>query len=146
MEIAAQAYYASFFEEPADAKNKKRELFGSLYYDIFAEDILPHNLLVAFKSLQYVRALHKELREEYSFVKYAELHSIAMLHHLGINTIEQLEDAKTRKLYEKIVKATAEVVSEEVAKLEDDYSHRILFIAPTTLGRIAESYRDKFEK
>lgn len=67
-----------------------------------------------------------------------------MLHRLGLTSLVQLEDIETRKVYEKILKATDEVVKEDVEKMGEDYSHRVLFIDPATIGRIAESFGDKF--
>jgi hypothetical protein len=140
MELLAQAYYACHLEKPADAKNKKRKLFGALYDEIFTEQTKPEDLLSAFLTLQKVRQVHKKYKDQYTFVKYAELHSIAMLHNLG--ALEK-DDAQMFAMYENILDATKEVVEEEAKKLKDQYSHRALFISSTTIGRILEAFRDK---
>jgi len=143
MEVAAQACYAFTHKKPADAKNKKRELFGSLYEDVFQGDDmqLAENILVSFKCLEWVRKQHARYKGKYSFVKYAELHSIALLAENGANTVSTLSD-KLIPTYEKILRATDVIVKEENDKLKEEYSHRMLFIDPATFGRIKEALED----
>jgi len=140
MEIAAQAYYAFIHKEPANAKNKKRQLFGPLYEELFREDDqrLAEDILLSYKVLEWLRKTHSEYRDKYSFVKYAEFHSVALMAYSGIGQLSDLENKKTTGVYKSILDATAEVVREENEKLGDQYSHRLLFIDQSTLGRIQE--------
>lgn len=146
MEDAAQAYYAYIFNKPADAKNKKRDIFGSLYYEIFNDSTNPDDILIAFKTLEYIKKCSPEYRDKYSFVKYAEYHSIALLRELGVRALSDLTNHSIKEKYEKILKATDEVVKEEIEEQGDNYSHRALFIAPTTIGRVRESYYDLYKE
>jgi hypothetical protein len=143
MEAAAQAYYAFNRKKPADAKNKKRDLFGPLYDEIFNESDmqLADGLLLSYKTLEWVRRLHPNYREKYNFVKYAELHSIALLSFGGIKTLVELDKVPAKNLYESILAAMAEIVRDDSKRLGEQYSHRILFINPETLGRIREKLK-----
>ena len=144
MEVATQAFYAFNFKKPADAKNKKRQLFGTLYEEIFSDEDkkIAENILTSYLTLDWVRKLHPKYRDKYTFVKYAEFHSLALLSLLEIKTAADLEKEETQNLYELILKATAEIVDEEIKKLGDRYSHRMLFIDPATYGRISEAIVD----
>lgn len=141
MEVAAQAYYAFWNKKPADAKNKKKLLFGSLYEEVFkGDDIeIADNVLLAHLTLEWVRKLHPNFREKYTFIKYAEYHSIALLANFGIKSVSDLENKNSEKLYKLILRATAKIVAEENKKMSDQYSHRMLFIDPSTYGRISEA-------
>ena len=143
MEIAAQACYAFVHKKPADAKNKKGQLFGALYEEIFDRNDkkLAEDILLAFKAREWIRKSHVDTIDRFSFVRHAEFHSLAMLALCGISSIEDLERDSTQKLYERILEANAIVVAEESEKLKDRYSHRQLFIDPTTIGRIQEAMR-----
>lgn len=140
MEVAAQAYYSFICQKPADAKNKKRQLFGPLYDEIFSDEEkkLADNILLSYKTLEWTRKQHSALKKQFSFVKYAELHSIAMLRNEGITSLADLDKKEAKTKYLTLLKATAELVGEESEKLGDSYSHRQLFIDSSTLGRIKE--------
>lgn len=144
MEVATQAYYAFSLKEPANAKNKKKQLFGSLYEEIFKVDDkkISDDILLSYLTLEWLRKLHSNYKDKYTFVKYAEFHSIALLSIFGLKDLSDLDKKETLKLYELILKATAEVVKEENIKLKDQYSHRMLFIDTATFGRISEAVVD----
>ncbi|HVB20240.1 MAG TPA: AIPR family protein [Candidatus Paceibacterota bacterium] len=142
MEVAGQAYYAFRYKEPADTKNKKRQIFGALYNFIYHNDDprLADDILLSFKALEWLRKSHSKYRDMYSFVKYAEFHSLTMLSECGVSSLDDLNIEKTETTYKKILDATALVVKEDLEKMDDTYSHRLLFIDPVTIGRIREAY------
>jgi len=132
---AAQAYFAFHNQRPADAKNKKRQLFGTLYNEIFNQNLDPETLLKSFLLYQEILKLNKTNRDKYSFINYADYHILAVLNDESIK-FNNFKDIK--KPYAKIVKATNTVVQKEMEEKKDTYSHRALFIDPATLGKIEE--------
>lgn len=133
---AAQAYFAFYGQRPADAKNKKKQLFGSLYNEIFNQNLEPETFLRSFLLYKEILDLNKINRDKYSFINYADYHILAVLNDENIN----LKGVK--KYYPKIVKAINIVVQKEMAEKKDAYSHRALFIDPATLGKIEEIFEE----
>lgn len=146
MLLAAQALYAFCHKMPADAKNKKRDLTGVLYFDIFNETTNPDDLILAYKTLEYVRKMHQNFINKFTFVKYAEFHSITMLGELGVKELSDLNKQSVKKKYRDILNAIKIVVDEEIQSKGDDYSHRALFINPASIGRIKEAYVEMSKK
>ena len=96
-------------------------------------------MLFSFKALDWVRKQHSKYRDNHSFVKYAEFHSIAVLYHSGVRRLEDLDNPASKTKYDEILKATARIVKEDREESKEKYSHRILFINSVTLGRIQEA-------
>lgn len=141
-EIAAQAYYAIFFESPARAKDKKKELFGSLYDDIFRQDLSPENLLLSYKILEKIRYLNNQEKyyQKYNFLKDAALHIASLIFRISKNKdIFQNIDNNINefiKNYENVLHATEKVVKNRVQEEGDKYEHRRTFKDPETYGVI----------
>ncbi|MDF7640550.1 AIPR family protein [Bifidobacterium sp. ESL0784] len=131
---AAQSYYAYALQKPADAKNKKRFLFGTLYPEVFNDSLNTDTFLNAYLIWRQVHTLSRSLKEEYSFASYAEYHIVALLGQMDIL------DPSDRDLIEKktrlILEATDTVVQERIKEEGDSYSHRAFFINPSTIGKL----------
>jgi len=63
LEKAAQAYLALYLSRPAEAKNKKSEIYKSYYKQIFHKDISAEQLLISFKLFVAVSSRIRELRK-----------------------------------------------------------------------------------
>lgn len=142
---AAQAYFAFYNRRPADAKNKKKQLFGSLYNEIFNQNLEPEILLKSFVLYKEILKLNKENRNKYSFINYADYHILAVLNDESID-FNNLENSKyLKKIYSKIIEAINIVVQKEMEDKQDTYSHRALFIDPATLGKVEEVLRSNIK-
>lgn len=143
-EIAAQAYYAIFVEQPAIAKDRKKLLFGEKYEEIFNDDIDPANLLYCFKIVKLIQFLNKkaEYLAKFTFLKDATLHTAALMHKLSVEEIGTLIDLdkanEIEKKYKKATKALSTLVKERSAKEGDKYEHRRTFKDAETYGRAVE--------
>lgn len=142
-EKATQAYHAYANKQPAEAKNKKRHLFGSLYNDIFNDGLDFDMFLFSYLLLRKVEELNKAYRskEGYSFASYSTLHTVSCMKELGIEKRSQLDDSAIIKAHEKVMESTKKVVDEALLDKGDNYSHRAMFIDPPTLGKIEEALR-----
>jgi AIPR protein len=142
-EVAAQAYYAIYEEQPALAKDKKKLIFGDKYDEIFnLEKIKPSDILLSFRLLKAVQRFNNDetYAREYSFLKDATLHTAALIYRisdlknfLDVDDIESLET-----LYRKVVDAIATVVKEKVQEEGDKYEHRKTFKDVETFGRVVQ--------
>lgn len=140
-DLAAQAYYAIYCESPARAKDKKRDLFGTLYDDIFNEDTRPEEILLSYKIIEKVRILNKDsLYEKFNFLKDATLHTAALIYRIAPedmrSTICELD--LFLELYRRTLEATNQVVQKRYADEKEKYEHRRTFKDPETYGRILE--------
>jgi len=63
LEKAAQSYLALYLERPAEAKNKKSEIYKSYYDQIFNKDIIAEQLLIAFKLYNSINSRVRQLRK-----------------------------------------------------------------------------------
>ncbi|MFA5132075.1 MAG: AIPR family protein [Candidatus Paceibacterota bacterium] len=133
-EIAAQAYYAIFFEEPATAKDKKKLLFGDKYDDIFNQNTKSEEILYSFLLLIDIQKLNNtNNKEKYTFLSDATLHILALTYK------EMQENNLTLDLaYQKTVEAIDILVKERSAVESEKYEHRRTFKDPETYGRIVE--------
>ncbi len=66
LEKAAQAYLALYLEKPAEAKNKKSEIYKSYYEQIFNKDLTAEQLLIAYKLYLDINSRVRELRKNVS--------------------------------------------------------------------------------
>jgi len=64
LEKAAQAYLALYLQKPAEAKNKKVEIFRSYYEQIFHRDITAKQLLLSWVLFNKINERIKELRKK----------------------------------------------------------------------------------
>jgi hypothetical protein len=133
---AAQAYYAYSEQKPADAKNKPRLLFGTLYSEIFNDSLDIDTFLNSYLIYKHVNSFTKKIKTKYSFASYAEFHTLAVLKKLGIIDLKNIN--RVNNLIERVLDATAEVVQNEINVKKESYSHRAFFVETTTLGRIEE--------
>lgn len=140
---AAQAYYAYNEQKPADAKNKPRLLFGTLYNEIFNDSLDIDTLLNSYLLYKYVNKLTRHYKKEFSFASYAEFHTLAMLKKLGVTDLEDTD--RIDQLVNIVLSSTAKVVQNEISEKKESYSHRAFFIEPTTLGRIEELVKEQYE-
>ena len=143
-EVAAQAYYSIFFESPARAKDKKKDLFGTLYEEIFNEDLLPENILLSYKTIEKVRTLNNEpeYSEKFNFLKDATLHTVTLIYRISATKdifVENEISDQFRKYYECVLKATDKVVKVRSATEKEKYEHRRTFKDPETFGVILAS-------
>ncbi len=135
-EIAAQAYYAIFKEQPALAKDKKKYLFGDRYDDVFDSSLEPANLLYAYKLLRCIQRLNGSAdSEKYSFLKDAALHTAALIHRIGGRNVT---DGELPKEYTVVIDSLLKLVRERQKKEGDKYEHRRTFKDPETYGRAVQ--------
>lgn len=142
-EIAAQAYYAICFNQPALAKDKKKLLFGSKYDELFNEETNPEDILYSFRMVKQVQNLNKKVKyEAYSFLKDATLHTAALMHKLsaeqGVGRLNIENEELTIQAYEQALEALALLVRERNEEEGDKYEHRRTFKDITTFGRAIE--------
>jgi len=142
-EKAAQTYFAFYKQSPADAKNKKRLLFGTYYSEIFNDSLDFKALKFSYRLYKKIFTLNKTYKETYSFVNDGDLHILALLKCAGVNTNSDLDEPAFVAIYEKVLNATKDVVDEERLALGDAYSHRAFFIKLDSLGRIEETLLKK---
>lgn len=83
LEKAAQAYMALFLELPAEAKNKKSEIYTVYYDKVFDSQISAMKLLVSFKLLEWFKESLKKDRKNYSADEWS-LFSNGLLHLLPL--------------------------------------------------------------
>lgn len=141
--VCAQAYYACKFEEPAFAKDKKKQLFGDKYDEIFNDETNPKELLACFQILQKVQKKNNEEKysKTYTFLLDAALHVAALIYYRLDKNVERalsLEESAFDKIYKSAVTATAALVRNRSAEEGDKYEHRKTFIDPETFGRIVQ--------
>lgn len=139
-ERAAQTYYAFFKQEPASAKTGKAKLFSDNYGYIFNPDEFNvEDFLFSYLLFAKIISVRSQFEEEYTFIRDAELTSLALMRGLVEDRNRILNDASLlEKIYEKVLKATQIIVNEEVKRQKDKFEKRRLFIDPQTLGRIRE--------
>ncbi len=142
-ETCAQAYYAAKFEEPALAKDKKKQLFGEKYDELFHDKTNPLELLGCFLLLKKVQQRNNIARysENYTFLKDATLHIVALVYKLlnsDFDKIRSIEDEEFDDLYETAINASDALVKEKSKEEGEKYEHRRTFKDPATFGRIVE--------
>jgi hypothetical protein len=147
-EIATQAYYAIFSEQPALAKDKKKLLFGEKYDELFTDNLDPDEILYAYKLVKTVQRLNAEavFSEKFSFLSDATLNTAALIHRMNATKEELVDvddDINLRADYLTAVKALANIVEERRQVEGDKYEHRRTFKDPETFGRAVEVLRKK---
>ena len=83
LERAAQAYMALFLELPAEAKNKKAEIYDDYYKDIFHSQISATALLIGYKILSLFKEKIKKQKNGYA-EDHLSLFGNALLHLLPL--------------------------------------------------------------
>lgn len=83
LEKAAQSYMALFLELPAEAKNKKAEIYDDYYRDIFHTQISATALLLSYKILELFKNKIKLQKSNYSLDQLS-LFGNALLHFLPL--------------------------------------------------------------
>lgn len=145
-EVAAQAYYACKFCQPALAKDKKRWLFGDKYEEIFTDKLKPEDLLLSFLLLSVVRDLNEEKKysDKYSFLRDATLHTVALIYqNFGENSSFSLISSKyVEPHYKEAIKALDKLVKERSKEEGNKYEHRRTFKDPNTFGRAVEILKE----
>lgn len=143
-EIAAQAFYAIFFKRPAIAKDKKNILFGDEYDELFNEQTNPNDILYSFRLLTIVRRLNDQTKysDEYTFLKDATLHVLALMHEFAKRQYERPLDLEKsdeiETIYKRVLGAISDLVKERSKEEGDKYEHRRTFKDPETFGRVVE--------
>jgi len=141
-EIAAQAYYAIYFEQPAIAKDKKKTLFGEKYDEIFNPGTKSDDILYSFQLLKMVQNLNKEDKfQKYTFLSDATLHTVALMHKIGKKIDLNLENVVN--LYKKVLEGLNVLVKERSKEEGDKYEHRRTFKDPDTYGRAVEIIEER---
>lgn len=138
---AAQAYYAYNYCKPADAKNKRRNLFGTLYPEIFNDALDINVMLNSYLLFKEINRSTQRYKEEFSFASYSEFHTLAMMKMLGVEDVSDKE--RVAEAIALALSTTKQVVEEEIRDKGDSYSHRAFFIDPNTLGRIEQVLEEK---
>jgi hypothetical protein len=141
-QTAAQAYYATICGKPAEAKNKKAQIFGDFYNTIF-EDVSGEKLLFSFLLHEKIRKINKSFVDKFTFVNDASLHIAKVMYEHGVDQIKKIDSSEFNDEYQLAIQAIKQVVEERRKEEGDRYSHRKTFIDDNTKGRIEEAYRNK---
>jgi len=143
-EVAAQAFYAVFFKQPAVAKDKKKILFGDEYDKLFNEQTNPMEILYSFRLLRTVQRLNnqKEYADGYTFLKDATLHILALMDEVYVRQngcpIDLEKPKEVDVIYRRVLESLSEVVKQRIVDEGDKYEHRRTFKDPETYGRAVE--------
>jgi len=147
MEYLSQTFFAYELQNPSFAKSSKSKLFNDEQYEtVFNEKQDIDKLFFAWKLRKSLEFFRKTVSEKYSFVRDAELTSLAMVKIVAphLHTVEDLRGYEKNggllHLYETILEATQSAVNLEVKRLGDKFEKRRFFIAPTTLSKIEVLY------
>lgn len=137
--VMAQTYFSYALARPADAKNKKRYLFGEYYPDIFNETIDLDKFLLSYLLFKKINSINKNYKdlEGYSFVNDAAQTILASFRFSQIS----LDNFEDNDLFEKEYKKIIEVIKKIVlyAKERDEkYSHRAFFVRPDTFELVVK--------
>jgi hypothetical protein len=144
IEVATQAYYAYEFMRPDFAKSSKSSLFASEEYDrIFNTELDIDQFFFTYRLRRALEAQRSKFTGEYSFLRDAEITSLALMKRYSkIKSTKALIEAEKNgqlaKDYESILRATQQVVDEEIKNVGDKFEKRRFFISPLTSGRIQE--------
>lgn len=138
---AAQAYYAGVMHKPADAKNRRRDLFRGCYDDIFNDRLDIDSFLDSYLLWKDISKRNRSYKDDFSFVTYSAYHTLAVLN--AHNFTHATESDRLDRALKFVLEAIATVVEEEQRKLGDEYSHRALFINPRTYERIMKVVEEK---
>jgi hypothetical protein len=143
-EIAAQAFYAIFFKQPAVAKDKKKILFGDVYDELFNNQTNPNEILYSFRLLKIVQDLDNQEKyaAHFTFLKDATLHIAALMDEVSRSQtghpIDLDKSGEIETIYEKVIRALAALVKKRAEEEGDKYEHRRTFKDPETYGRAVE--------
>lgn len=138
---AAQAYYAGVMHKPADAKNRRRDLFRGCYDDIFNDQLDIDSFLDSYLLWKDISKRNRSYKDDFSFVTYSAYHTLAVLN--AYKFTHATESDRLDRALKFVLEAIATVVEEEQRKLGDEYSHRALFINPRTYERIMKVVEEK---
>lgn len=117
-------------------------MFGTYYEDIFNDALDISVFLFSYLLYQKIRDLNKEVISKYSFVRYSEFHTVALMKQLGVTKQIDLKNDRTlRSKFRRILRATERTAEKAVRQMKEKYSHRALFIDPDTLHAIEDELR-----
>lgn len=161
LERVAQLYLAMVLQKPADAKNKKREIFGAFYEQIFNPSINAKKLLVGHLFYQLVDNIVNTtdafklsatgLRK--SIIKNSRFHILALIYRQIFENnesswnkvLEQIPDLTINKLKEQYGDAVNAIISKVVHYVEDDlvrseegFNVQYFFKATSSFEKLAE--------
>ncbi len=138
LEKVAQYYFAFFLRKPAEAKNKKKEIYGSYYAQIFHKNITARHLLVGwilFQSIQKeVQKFAKETKgREVSVLRNGVLHLLPLFDEWSIkpsginkedfneNTLNGIIQRDIVVVIKKFLRIMKEIASSEGEKFNPQY-------------------------
>ncbi len=159
LEKAAQAYLALYLRKPADAKNKKSEIYKSYYEQIFNKDLTANQLLVSWRLLNKVHEKIKELRktaneEKKSILGNSVLHLLPLFEewalkpenktHLDFednpDSIDEVFDSKSEKVINRLI-----AVINKIKNKRADFNSQYFFKSSNSLSEILQNKEGKVE-
>jgi len=161
LEKAAQYYLALYLQKPAEAKNKKSEIYKSYKEQIFNKDITAKQLLVGYilfsKINKKIKALRRSANENRkSVLGNSLLHLLPLFRDWAIEDsgkflsdleddskiIDELFDKKMDSVIAKTEKAVRDISKKE----KDQFNPQYFFKSPDSLERILKKKKAKGEK
>jgi len=159
LEKAAQAYLALYLRKPADAKNKKSEIYKSYYEQIFNKDLTANQLLVSWRLLNKMHEKIKELRktaneEKKSILGNSVLHLLPLFEewalkpenktHLDFegnpDSIGEVFDSKWEKVTDRLIAVINKIKNKRV-----DFNSQYFFKSSNSLSEILQNKEGKVE-
>jgi len=159
LEKAAQSYLALYLQKPADAKNKKSEIYKSYYEQIFNESLTANQLLVGWILLDKVSVKIRELRktasdERKSVLGNSVMHLLPLFDEWAIKpsgkTLSDLEDdinslnSLFNKQADKVIKKLLAVIN-TLKKNKKDFNPQYFFKSSDSLKKILNAKEGKID-
>lgn len=157
-EKAGQAIMAYYEEMPAEAKDKKRDIFADKYDIIFNDDITAEKILCAVFLLNKIENLKIEKRKDIMkgenvdhFLLHASFHILYLLKNLAhkngiaFDTISKINDVWG--YYDRSVDMIRHIVNDEKNTMENNkerFSHRHFFKGKKPKTKLVQLLEDSF--
>jgi len=158
LEKAAQCYLALYLKKPAEAKNKKSEIYKSYYEQIFNDSLTAKQFLVGWKLLNKINEKVKELRkhatdEKKSILGNSILHLLPLFDEWALKpsgkTLVDLED--DLDLIDEIFNTKIDGVINKllsiigkIKKKKENFNAQYFFKSDDSLNEILETQGGKF--
>lgn len=122
-EKLGQALMAFNLEMPAEAKDKKRIIFGDKYEHVFNDTLLAEDALVIFNLYKLIEKKKLENKTTKPYLMYATYYIMFFIKKLSMLGDEE----NLIKYYDEAVEKIEHIIQKEKEKLKDNYLDSVLF-------------------